>query len=311
MKVKRTKTKKGFSIIEVIISVALLAIILIPISTLVINTTKRSKESELKQKVSEEGEKLLEEIGSYDNLQFGAATHEFTLLNGNKLSYNSATQEITGSFNVDGTELTVTGTRNTDFNYATTTKVASVTALTEYNTYRTAAGSYIDIYQNGFVAIAGTSQVPTLNNKMILDIDNNMNCKYYEDINTDSTRDPQRGNQIGSTTTCTNGELLVNLPADSGGYSGRMTISIYSTATHTMTIDILKAQNVTGKVTVDYKEQDAIINVNDHPVPVDSKPIGDVFKFVVSSSAKQNVYNSSGDPIVFSGTTVKNVALSY
>lgn len=313
MKFKAKKTKKGMSIVEVVISVALIAILLIPIANVVIKATQRSKEAELKQEVSIQGQKLLEEINSYDNLQFDTS-HEFTLLDGNKLIYDPVSGGITGNLLVDGKTIVVTGTKNNDFTYATTTVSASNKAATEYANLQADADTYINIYQGGLVSMNNsTLKLPTINNKMILRINPDMSCDYYKDTNIDVTHEPVQGDKIGSATAArTNGKLLINLSSDGGAYDSTMQISVYSKATSPIIIDILKSQNVkTGKVNIVYKEALDKINVYDHPVPTDTKPLGDLFKFSVDATVEQKVDSKTGEKIEFSGTTVKNVVLSY
>ena len=50
MKINKQKAKRGMTLIEVIISVALLSILLIPLSDVVISSFKNSKRSEYAQR---------------------------------------------------------------------------------------------------------------------------------------------------------------------------------------------------------------------------------------------------------------------
>jgi prepilin-type N-terminal cleavage/methylation domain-containing protein len=68
------RAKKGFSLIEVIISVAVLAVLMIPIASVTIATVKRNDEAEDKQRANFEGQKLLEELKSFDNITINPAT---------------------------------------------------------------------------------------------------------------------------------------------------------------------------------------------------------------------------------------------
>lgn len=58
------KRKKGISLIEILISIAILAIISIPISGMILTSVKTNKESEDKQKATLLGQQILEEIRS-------------------------------------------------------------------------------------------------------------------------------------------------------------------------------------------------------------------------------------------------------
>ena len=66
MKNNKAKVKKGITLIEVIISVALLSILIIPLSTMVITSLKNKEESSDRQKATYIGQKILEELKAYD-----------------------------------------------------------------------------------------------------------------------------------------------------------------------------------------------------------------------------------------------------
>lgn len=79
--------KKGMTLIEVIISVALLSLLIIPISSMIINSVKTNKKAEIKQKAAYIGQKVLEEIGTYDyvTLSTDGENRFFKLLDGDKI----------------------------------------------------------------------------------------------------------------------------------------------------------------------------------------------------------------------------------
>lgn len=83
----KVKRKKGSSLIEVIISITILALVIIPISNIVINAVKTSKMSERKQIASFEGQKLLEEFKSYNHID--TVGGKFKLLNGEEMEETS------------------------------------------------------------------------------------------------------------------------------------------------------------------------------------------------------------------------------
>lgn len=62
--IKLNKTKRGISLIEIVISIAILAIISIPISGMILTSVKTNKNSEDKQKAALLGQQILEEIRS-------------------------------------------------------------------------------------------------------------------------------------------------------------------------------------------------------------------------------------------------------
>lgn len=63
------KIKKGFSLIEVIIALSVFMIIIIPIFSLTLGTTKITKQSEDKLKVSEIGQQVMEKLKNDTSLE--------------------------------------------------------------------------------------------------------------------------------------------------------------------------------------------------------------------------------------------------
>ena len=100
MKKNRTRAQKGMTLIEVIISVTLLSILLLPLSGIVISSLKNSKEGEYKQKATYIGQKVIEELKAYDNLVLKTDGIEryFQLLDGDKIKEEDLGEKFTGSF---------------------------------------------------------------------------------------------------------------------------------------------------------------------------------------------------------------------
>jgi len=119
MKKNKAKVKKGMTLIEVIISVTLLSILIVPISTIVITSFRNSKDGEYKQKASYIGQKVLEELKSYDYITLQSEGNEkyFQLLDGDKIK--KVSEDIfTGNFErtIFGTLDEVSGKKEVEFN---------------------------------------------------------------------------------------------------------------------------------------------------------------------------------------------------
>lgn len=113
------RAKKGFSLLEVIISVGILGILLVPIASVTIATINRNKESEIKQRADFIGQKVLEEIRSLDDIKLtteSTGIYTFQLLNGQKLQ---AIESATGSgiFNSLNVYSAANPTLNPNLNY--------------------------------------------------------------------------------------------------------------------------------------------------------------------------------------------------
>ncbi len=84
---KKVNKKKGITLIEVIISVALIAILLIPLTNLVMTSIKKNKKAENKQEATNLGQKIVEELKAQDSIQlhdFNSTTNKgkYTTLDG-------------------------------------------------------------------------------------------------------------------------------------------------------------------------------------------------------------------------------------
>ncbi|MBU5488056.1 type II secretion system GspH family protein [Clostridium sp. MSJ-8] len=86
-KMKKVNKRKGITLIEVIISVALIAILLIPLTDLVMTSIKKNKKAEVKQEATNLGQKIVEELKAQDTIQlhdFDSSTNigKYTTLDG-------------------------------------------------------------------------------------------------------------------------------------------------------------------------------------------------------------------------------------
>lgn len=97
---KKIKRKKGMTLIEIIISLALLGIIIVPISGYALGSLKNNLKAEIKQSASFHGQRFLEEIKAYDEIILktnGEGKNYFELLNGEvmkEVSLNNYQGEI-------------------------------------------------------------------------------------------------------------------------------------------------------------------------------------------------------------------------
>lgn len=120
---RKIKARKGMTLIEVVMSVALIAILLIPLANVAMSTLKTNEKSEIKQEASQVGQNVMEELTSYDELKIGAGSKvtfskgdlkynpgddknilkgTFTGINQDKSSYNAkVTYEKDSSVNAD------------------------------------------------------------------------------------------------------------------------------------------------------------------------------------------------------------------
>lgn len=136
MKKNKFKSKKGMTLIEVIISVTLLSILIVPLSSIVMSSLKNSKDGEYRQKASYIGQKIIEELKSYDYIKLDSEG-SFKLLDGDKITKNTSENNFTGKFQrtifgaVDENKrpgetkfnVEITMKKNEDFNFDNTNKI--------------------------------------------------------------------------------------------------------------------------------------------------------------------------------------------
>ena len=100
MKKKNKKIKKGMTLIEVIISVTLLSILIVPISGFILSSLKNNTTSQKKQEASYIGQKILEELKAYEyiSLETNENREYFELLDGDKIYKDSNSNSFNGNF---------------------------------------------------------------------------------------------------------------------------------------------------------------------------------------------------------------------
>lgn len=64
------RAKKGFSLVEILISITILVILIIPLSSMIMTSMKKNKQSEKVQEASSKGQSLIEEFSAYDQINF-------------------------------------------------------------------------------------------------------------------------------------------------------------------------------------------------------------------------------------------------
>lgn len=123
-KMKKVNKRKGITLIEVIISIALIAILLIPLTNLVMTSIKKNKKAEVKQEATNLGQKIVEELKAQDTIQlhdFDSSTNtgKYTTLDGyvmnvSKLSNTKWKMEGIGD---KGLAVEATFNKNSDVKY--------------------------------------------------------------------------------------------------------------------------------------------------------------------------------------------------
>ena len=310
----KVKAKRGFSLIEIIISVALLAILLIPISNVVIGTTKKNKDAEINNKVTTEAQKVLEEINSYDTIAFDSSNN-FTMLNGQiVLNYNPVTGNIgpaTGTVtnSNDVINVTITGTKNTTLARASATPSTSTATAT-------AAAPDLTITSDGQVKTSTgiTTAVSNVSNGLIMRIANDYRYTV-EDNNGIATTSP-----IGGTITPvnTNHTYVINLVKGAADNNQTMPIDIYSEATGEVKFIVNYQNGISDSTRVSINNVNVMANVKtSYNYYSEPHVIGNAYNFKVTAQAKSPVSmeldpmgNKVKKTLEFTGETLKNIVIN-
>lgn len=186
MKIIRCK-KKGMTLIEAIISVALLSILIIPVSTMIINSVNTTKSAATKQEGTFIGQKLLEEIKSYEKINL-KGTDKFQLLDGEfiiKENDGSKGYDYYGHFERNGFDVEVRLIKSSSFDYEVIDKTRYAFKINDSeiisksgNIYNLDSSKELNLRINGEIAtISNEGEAsPSLtqsfeNNKVIIELD--------------------------------------------------------------------------------------------------------------------------------------------
>ena len=69
MNLKHKAKKRGFTLIEILISITILVILIIPLSSMILSSMKRNRQSEKLQEASARGQSYVEEFGALDEVE--------------------------------------------------------------------------------------------------------------------------------------------------------------------------------------------------------------------------------------------------
>ena len=259
--------RKGYTLLEVILSVALIALLLIPISNMIITAMKSSKRADIRQDGAVVGQQVLEELKTYDNL---ATNTPINLLDGTIFSKvpesSTATQTMYSGSMQDGKqtyEVNVLVEKDNNFNgYMAATTTASNKPDTDYSCILNLKtdGTQNKAYFNG----SGEANIPYYagnETKLLLYVrrtGSNLTLKLYDYTSGNAVQ----ANPLCQTTVndydATNNTTknLVKISMDesftgrnNGRNPGVIPIIVDSNSTN-IVFDIVKGKNTEGKISV-------------------------------------------------------------
>lgn len=299
MRNNKLKARKGMTLIELIISVALLSILIVPLSGLVISSLSNNKRSEYKQRASYVGQKVLEELKAYDEilLNIDGGTEYFELLDGDKIVKSSEGSSFSGNFSrtIYGSiseplstgeeiyQVSVTLTRNDKFNYGDNDNLID---------YRD-VDFRLDFLREGKDKVILDSDPINknmeLNNneEIILELSDNINLKLYKKNDKDSKIEVSKLREI-------NNKLLLYLDES---YVNKNNIEIKNNTSNFIEVYLIKNDASSGKLNVFSNSGNIIIY---EVYKIERNKIGDLYNYTV-------IVSDNNGKELFRGASSKNL----
>ncbi|NLK23021.1 MAG: prepilin-type N-terminal cleavage/methylation domain-containing protein [Clostridiales bacterium] len=337
----KAKKKKGVTLIEVLASLAILALLIIPIANLVINSSSTAKRSQDKQKAYLAGQSVLEQIGNIDNSkEIDSYDLEYTnmsgdLVTGDKISFPKGSDAVTSELsNVGNARYKMFVTLKKELtNESPEERSISVDTGEDFMTKypqsalalqlsKTSESSPIDVY-NPNDPTRSYSFVNNESKGYVIYIASDGTCDLYEDKNY-GTGSPEIGTKLMSgigTINNSYNKLRIYLAGNkklntSNGtvpsipLSGNLNLSVVSdyAGINDLEVEVTKGEDVSTILSMPVKLGDSVpgsIHVNEYSAEGDlSKKIGDLYKVTVEVRPING--KDAGDDI-FSGSTTCNV----
>lgn len=337
----KAKKKKGVTLIEVLASLAILALLIIPIANLVINSSSTAKRSQDKQKAYLAGQSVLEQIGNIDNSkEIDSYDLEYTnmsgdLVTGDKISFPKGSDAVTSELsNVGNARYKMFVTLKKELtNESPEERRISVDTGEDFMTKypqsalalqlsKTSESAPIDVY-NPNDPTRSYSFVNNESKGYVIYIASDGTCDLYEDKNY-GTGSPEIGTKLMSgigTINNSYNKLRIYLAGNkklntSNGtvpsipLSGNLNLSVVSdyAGINDLEVEVTKGEDVSTILSMPVKLGDSVpgsIHVNEYSAEGDlSKKIGDLYKVTVEVRPING--KDAGDDI-FSGSTTCNV----
>ena len=297
---KMTKDKiKGITLIEVIISVALLSILIIPVSTMVMTSLQINKKAEYKQKSAYMGQQILEELKVYSDIKLQGKS-SFQLLDGNFINkYIEADNkyDFIGDFTRDGYKVNVTLKKDSKFKYEDSNNNKINIIDSDFDFRINFLNDQVQLVKdNSFIS-------QNISNQLVLKVDNKVN-----DIPSIGILLLDKG-QIkpllsGSKSNDVNGKILLYL--DSSFKNQIITeIEVENERHDGIEIYVKRNQDSTGKLNIKSTKGEVKIYNNiletKNISEIENKNIGDLYNIEVSVSR--------GNDVLFTGTGTNNIII--
>lgn len=303
MKNNKVKAKKGMTLIEVIISVALLSILIVPLSGLVMSSLKNNISAEYRQKASYIGQKVLEELKAYDKitLKNDAGKKYFELLDGDEiiqdLKEDSTGNTFKGSFDrtiyggasesagKDDNLYNVEVKLEKDLNF----QYENVNNLDKNNNAAFILNFLRDSSNNNIVKIKDNPENSyAVSNELIMELDKNSNnlIVYKKNESTPLV--------TVNKTNVDNNTIVLYIKE---GFSQNINIEFKNNTEETVEIHLISGDNNYSKFKIYSSIGDVILYEEKQ---IEENPVADMYNYKVKVKDREN-------NILFEGSSSKNV----
>lgn len=282
---RKRKAKKGATLIEAIMSVALIAILIVPLSNVLLAAFKTNKDGEVKQKASFMGQKVLEEMKAYDELKLekDKSKDYFKLLDGDEVTEDTEDKYIKSLIR-DNFRVELTMEKDSNFTYDSSSQNIDNGYDISYKLSQKSSGVEIQKYIS-----EGTEAKPFDSNNLTLKIDGTNNAKILE---------KGKSNVILEHPATVSLDKGISIQLDDT-FLSTLNVEVDSASTGTIYIYIIKDKNCTGSVNV--TSVSGNIKVNRYMNLVKGESIADLYNIDVK------VYKGTDSKILFQGNTKKNI----
>lgn len=277
--------KKGMTLIEAIISVALFSILIIPISGLVMTAMKTSEKAEAKQEASYVGQGILEEMNIYDEITIKDG--KFKLLDGGEIYEDSKNlYKDKGNIIRDGFNVEVTLNKDSNFEYKLSSDADSDDSKMDY--ILTLSKNVI----SGKTEVKCGNKIEEMPNDSILKIDESgrmtLNDNTPNKIVVEKPKVSNNKISIYLDKTFSNKEINIDVENEKKNVTGnKEALEVYIKSSKDVT-DKLNVTGTKGKV-----------KVYENIVDIPRGEIGDLYNIQVD--VKKN------SDVLFTGKTTKNI----
>ena len=299
MKKKNKKIKKGMTLIEVIISVTLLSILIVPLSGFMISSLKNNTISQKKQEASYIGQKILEELKAYEyiSLETDKNGKYFQLLDGDKIYKDLNSNSFNGNFkrNIYGKVLENDDRNLREYNVELSMVEDSNFKFNDINNLdmNSDADFKIDFINDGKLILTNseTKEEKQSSENIVIKIekeDNEFNLSIYDKNNTEigSAKKENKNNKI--------------LLYISSGYNINTNIEIENYTGEWIYVYLIKQKNNPSDINIISTEGRVVLSEEEE---ISLNEIGTMYQYTIE-------VKDSKDNILFQGQSSNNININ-